>query len=348
MRVASALVSGQRPGPELAAEAVRQALAEAGLKQAEQVILLLSRDFIRHAPPAILAAARAAGCLQIGGGTANGLFTERGWQCDQPAAAALVFAADSPTFPHAATPTLCFSGHGALPFEWQRGQPRAGLLDIDAAVWSHGRLCADGCAEFSLPGLHSHLALSTGLRCLGEAQPVEHSEAYELCRVGGHSAVDSLCRVLPPELRDNPPFHHIAVLRQPGEPATPILSANADGSLTMAAMLEIGEKITWTLRQPLAAEQEMRKILRAVPRDHFRPGAVNGEKAPDFALMFSCIGRGPLFYGDDDHDLQAFREQFPGTPLLGAYGSGQIVPGGSGNHLFQNSVLTLLFASHHV
>ncbi len=339
MKVASALVSGLRPGPELAAEAVRQALAEAGLERAEQIILLLSRDFIRHAPPAILAAARAGGCLQVGGGTANGLFTERGWQCDQPAAAALVLAADSASPPPATTPTLCFSGHGALPFDWQSGPPRAGLLDTDAAVWAHGRLNTSGCAEFNLPGLRSSLALSTGLRCLGDAQPVELSESYDLRRVGGHSAVDSLHRALPPELRQNPPFHHIAVLRQADEPAIPILSANADGSLTLAAELPIGEKITWTIRQPLAAEQDMRQALAA---------AGKAEPAPDFALMFSCIGRGPLFYGDDDRDLLAFREQFPGTPLLGAYGSGQIAPGATGNRLFHNSAITLLFASSHV
>jgi small ligand-binding sensory domain FIST len=64
--------------------------------------------------------------------------------------------------------------------------------------------------------------------------------------------------------------------------------------------------------------------------------------------MFSCIGRGPLFYGDDDRDLLAFRQQFPDTPLLGAYGSGQIAPAGAQNRLFHNSVITLLIEGTHV
>ena len=59
--------------------------------------------------------------------------------------------------------------------------------------------------------------------------------------------------------------------------------------------------------------------------------------------MFSCIGRGPLFYGDDDRDLLAFRQRLPNTPLIGAYGSGQIAPANGRNRLFQNSVMTLLF-----
>ncbi|MGV0951628.1 MAG: FIST C-terminal domain-containing protein, partial [Azonexus sp.] len=76
--------------------------------------------------------------------------------------------------------------------------------------------------------------------------------------------------------------------------------------------------------------------------------AVDPEKKPDFALMFSCLGRGPLFYGNDDRDLLAFREQFPGVPLIGAYGSGQIAPAGGKNQLFRNTVVTLLCESDHV
>jgi small ligand-binding sensory domain FIST len=64
--------------------------------------------------------------------------------------------------------------------------------------------------------------------------------------------------------------------------------------------------------------------------------------------MFSCIGRGPLFYGNDDRDLVAFRDTFPDTPLLGAYGTGQIAPLAGQNRLFHNTALTLLFESAHV
>jgi len=140
-------------------------------------------------------------------------------------------------------------------------------------------------------------------------------------------------------LRGEPPLHQIVLARQPGTPAVPILAANADGSLTLAAALATGEQVRWAIRQPLSAEQDMRQSLLA---------AVNPEKRPDFALMFSCLGRGPLFYGNDDRDLRVFRAIFPGIPLLGAYGSGQIAPAGNGNRLFQNTVVTLLCESAHV
>lgn len=338
MKVASALVAGQRPEPELARAAVEEALASAGLPRADNVILFLSREFSRHPQPAVLAAARAAGCLAVGGSTANGLFTERGWQFDQPAAAALVYS--TPAGKAAPdSPLLSFSGHGRLPFEWQDGAGRVGLLDADAVAWSHGRTTDNGCAEFRLPGLNARLVHSSGLRLLGGPLPVELCTGYELQRIGGHSALDSLRRALPAELRERPPLHQITAVRSVDAPGIALLSANADGSLTLAETLKDGETIIWAIRQPLAAEQEMRQALAA---------ASGPERQADFALMFSCIGRGPLFYGNDDRDLVAFRDTFPATPLLGAYGIGQIAPLAGQNRLFHNTALTLLFESAHV
>jgi small ligand-binding sensory domain FIST len=236
-------------------------------------------------------------------------------------------------------PLLSFSSHARLPFDWQADAPRAGFLDSDGVTWAHSRVADHGCAELRLPGMRSRPAISTGLRPLGTAQTVDQCRGYELGRVGGHRAVDSLYRVLPAELRQYPPLHQIVLLRHPEEPGIAILSANGDGSLMLADSLENGDAITWAIRQPLTAEQQTRESLSAL--------AQTGQR-PDFALMFSCIGRGPLFYGDDDRDLLAFRETFPDTPLLGAYGTGQIIPCAGNNRLYHNAVLTLLFESSHV
>ncbi|MBS1144161.1 MAG: hypothetical protein H6R14_1567 [Proteobacteria bacterium] len=346
MKAATALAFGHRPEADLAREAVEAALANAGLTRADNVILFLSRDFVRQPQPAVLAAARAAGCLSVLGCTASGLFTERGWQLDQPAAAALVYSAPS-TRVDEHSPLLSFSGQGRLPYEWQDGEARLGLLDAEAAVWSHGRPAENGCADFRLPGLSARFARAAGLRPLGDALAVEQCVGYELRRVGGHGAADSLRRALPAELRERLPLHQIAALRRIDEPGIAILSANADGSLTLAEALNEGDTITWAIRQPLAAEQGMRDALAATAIEA-TTGPRGGKKKPHFALMFSCIGRGPLFYGNDDRDLVAFRDTFPDTPLLGAYGTGQIAPLGGQNRLFHNTALTLLFESAHV
>lgn len=338
MKAASSLVTGLRPVAELAQEAVRQAMASAGVTRADHVLLFLSRDYARNPQPAVIAAARAAGCLSVCGSTASGLFTERGWQLDQAAAAVMILASPEPTG-GPGEPLLSFSSHGRLPFDWQADAARAGFLDSDGATWAHGRIVDNGCAELHIPGVRSRVAISTGLRLLGAAQTVDQCRGYELSRVGGHRAIDSLYRALPAELRQYPPLHQIALVRHADEPGIAILSANGDGSLMLADSLENGDSFTWAIRQPLTAEQQTHESLANL--------AQTGQR-PDFALMFSCIGRGPLFYGDDDRDLLAFREAFPDTPLLGAYGTGQIVPGARNNRLYHNAVLTLLFESSHV
>ena len=350
MKVASSLVSGLHPTPELAADAVRNALQGAGLQRADNVLLFLTRHYVRHAPPAIVAAARAAGTLQVGGCTAFGLLTERGWLLDQPGAAALVIGESAPDAPadDQNQPLLSFSGQHTLPYAWQPPPERAGLLDAEAATWSHGRMADQPGAEIRLPGLRTRLCLSPGLRLLNSPLTVTAASGYDLRQIGGLAPLDSLRRHLPAELRADPPLHQIAMVREPGAPAMPILTANADGSLTLAEPLAIGEHVHWAIRQPLSAEQDMRQSLLAAPQGYLLRGAVDPEIRPDFALMFSCLGRGPLFYGNDDRDLLVFREQFPGVPLIGAYGSGQIAPVGGRNRLFQNTVVTLLCESAHV
>ena len=129
--------------------------------------------------------------------------------------------------------------------------------------------------------------------------------------------------------------------------AAPLLGGVVAPQGATVALVADGEPL-WTAavgsadlpgRQPLAAEEDIRQALNA---------AVDRKNQPHFALMFSCIGRGPLFYGNEDRDLLAFRDIFPDTPLLGAYGTGQIAPLAGGNRLFQNTALTLLFESAHV
>jgi small ligand-binding sensory domain FIST len=67
----------------------------------------------------------------------------------------------------------------------------------------------------------------------------------------------------------------------------------------------------------------------------------NGNR-PDFALFFSCIGRGPYFYDGEDRDLMALTERYPGLPVIGGYGTGQIAFRDKTSRQMQNSVVTIL------
>ena len=339
MKVASGLAAGVKPLPELASAAVHQALAKAELTQAGTVLLFLTRDFQRQPQAALLAAARAAGSMEIFGCTAYGLITEDCWLLDQSGAAALVIESLPASNTAPVSHQLSFTGHSTLPFDWQAGSPRAGLLDSEAAVWAHGRQISGGNAEIRLPGCNSRLAISTGLHLLSEPLRIDACQSYDLKMIGGMSAVDSLRRKLPGERRQEMSLHNLVAVRHSGDPGIAILAANDDGSLTLAESFQPGDMLSWAIRQPLSAEQDMAENLSVT---------VNTQNAPDFSVMFSCIGRGPLFYGNDDRDLLAYRERLPNTPLIGAYGSGQIAPANGRNRLFQNSVMTLLFENNNV
>jgi hypothetical protein len=337
MKAGTGQACGIQATPALVEQAIHQALANADLERAGSILLFLTQDFQHHPQAALLAAARAAGTMEIAGCTASGLLTERGWLLDQPAAVALVME-ECDT---AQSQALGFCNH--MPLDWHHDPTRYGLLDSDGCVWSHARLISDGCAEARLPPcrlLHAH---SLGLRLLGSRRHIDAALAYELQQVDGQSALDNLRRALPAALRGQPPLHQIVALRDPSLPYIPIIAAGSGGALIMGEMLDPGEEIVWAIRQPLAVEQDMRNALAPavdqIAQGHFQP---------DCAIMFSCIGRGPLFYGDEDRDLAIFRESFPGLPLIGAYGNGQIAPAGSANHLYHNSVSTLFLESTHV
>jgi small ligand-binding sensory domain FIST len=64
---------------------------------------------------------------------------------------------------------------------------------------------------------------------------------------------------------------------------------------------------------------------------------------PAFACMFSCLARGPYYYGGNDEDLSLLKSQFPDMPIIGFYGNGQIAPIMGKNTLLQHSIVLALF-----
>lgn len=333
MKAGSALACAPLASPALAETAVSEAMQRAGCRQASQVILLLSPHFARQPQPAITAAARVAGSLEVVGCVASGLFTEHGWQLDQPAAAALVLAEQAATGSQGGL-KLSFAAHGRLPPAWRTDAERAGLIDNHGVSWAHARVQPDGGSASPLTGLQTRIVVARGWRRLGTWHTVDTVQGHELLQLDGITAADSLGRALPGELRDKPPLHALCLLGADDEESIPLLALNANRSLTLARALVPGERVAWGIRQPLAAEQDIRSQLSQT---------VDREKSPLFAVMCSCIGRGPLFYGDDDRDLQVFRETFPGVPLIGAYGTGQIIPHTGGNQAVHNAAVTLLY-----
>lgn len=357
--VATALAFSDKAAPELAADVVREALARAGGGGiARSVLLFLSSDFVHQAHAAVLAASRAANCLQVTGCTAPGIFTEEDWIIDRPAACAMVFRGEAGLAAHAdaVLPRLTFSLPYAATRAWlEAGARRYGLLSTDSSahgagrLWCHGQTVTEGHCEAALSGVRTAIGTSRGVRALTEPQTA-HTVGYDVTRSGAQPALNALLRELPLELREMErlPFHQLAAGIVAGDPKhaiaegrftlVSVIAANHETrSVTLATPVDNGAALFWALRQGLAAENEMRQLADTLA------GELGG--APDFGLLFSCLGRGPWFFGGDDRDLAAVKERLPGMPLIGAYGGGQVAPLHDGNRLVHNSAVLALFKS---
>lgn len=353
---ATALSAGDHPSPELAAEAVGLALERSGERIARSVLLFLSGEFARHAQAAVTAASRASRCLQVIGCTATGVFNEEDWILDRPAAAALVLAGDACAVPTGGSgrPALSLALPDRADGAWLASrQLRIGILssgntaEAPGRVWCHGKLAEDGRCEAALAGLRGAVAVSRGLRPLGRPQAVTAADGYELLTLEGHPAMAALAQAMAadPQVSGRPlAAAFAALLRDEADDAfaagryavLPILCLGAaDGSITLGGKVAPGSRLLWVVRDPAAALDDTRDALER------SLGALGG--GPDFALLFSCMGRGPYFFGQTDEDIACLKRRLPGTPLLGAYGCGEIAVTGDRCEILHNSAVLGLF-----
>ena len=357
--VATALASADKPSAELVAGVVTAALEQAGIDIPGSVLLFLSGEFARIAPQAVAAASRAAQCLQIAGCTTSGVFTETDWVMDRPAACAMVFGGDVSlgSGVGAVGPCLSLAVPQSATADWiANAAQRFGLISTGAAghepgrIWGHGKVLAEHRYEVSLHGARAAIGVSRGLRVLGAPMEVSESDGYDVRRIAGLPAIDTLLRELPLDFRalERLPIHLLAAAVIDGDPVgavtsgryhlVPLIAANTDDHcITLAAPLTRGTRLFWCARQALAAERDTRGALDKA--------ADTLAMTPDFAIVFSCMGRGPYFFGGRDRDLDLIRERFPGLPIVGAYGAGEIAPLPTGNGLIHNSAVIALCAA---
>lgn len=355
--VATALARGVRAEPQLAAHAVERALARAELTRATSVLLFLTPHFAPSPDPALRAAARAAGTLQVFGCTGAGVMTEDEWVLDAPGAAAMVFGEPlqltMPDDGHEPILSLCTPG--GLSADWLDDDTvRLGAVSADLfgqgpfRVWSGARVIDGGRVDGWIKGAHGVVQVSQGMHALTAPIEVGAVEGLDLLKLGNYPALNVLVQSLPQSVRarESIPLHMILGGVTFGDPDTairdgryrlnPIVAANiGNQSVTLSHPLNRGERLFWAMRDALTAERDFRATLE-------RAGNALGG-APAFALLLSCVGRGPHFYGNRDRDLEQLRTQHPGLPVIGFYGNGEIAPLDGANHLYQYSAVLGLY-----
>jgi small ligand-binding sensory domain FIST len=355
MSVATGLAVGSQPRPELAQRAVAEAMGKAGLEVANSVLLFLTSEFARDPLPAVKAAGRAASSVQVVGCSAPGIFTEQDWLVDTPAAAAMVFGGGCALAPAQAPQSeqllLALAAPNAINITWLAapGQ-RFGGVSGDAtgqgpfSVWQNGKGATAGHCEVALHGIAGAVGAAHGVRMLCEPRAVTAGLGHDVVLLDGLPALQALQLACTEEPL---PLHRLMAgiadsvdqVRHGHYRLTTLVGTNeADRSVTLAQRTYPGQLVFWALREADAALTDL-EITAASLQTQI-------QAAPEFGLLFSCLGRGPYFYSGVDRDLELLQMRFPGMPLIGFYGNGEIAPVNGVNELLQYSAVLGLF--HHV
>lgn len=354
VKVGTGLAIGSEATADLAAQAVKQAMEAAGIEIASSVLLFLTAEFARAPIPALHAAAKTASCMQIMGCSAPGIYTEQDWVIDAPAAAAMVFGdglgLQPPDIHDARQLLLALTAPNAIDTTWLATPAlRFGGVSGDAtgqgpfSVWQHGRGTAGGHCEARLQGARGVVAAAHGLRLLTKPMQITKIKGYDLQSLAGEPALKTLQRSCG-NANEQVPLHRLMVVIAENAAAieegnyhlaTVVASDEADGSVTVAKPLVHGQVLCWALRETEAAIADLQQTV-----DHLQTELA---ATPDFALLFSCLGRGPYFYGNVDRDLLLLKQKFPAMPLIGFYGNGEIAPRRGASELLQYSAVLALF-----
>lgn len=358
MKVATSIVLGREAKPELAAEAVTNAMRKAGITVANSVLLLLTSEFASNPQAAIKAAARAANCTQVMGCSATGIFTEEDWVLDAPAAATMVFG-DDVTLQlarqnHTQQPLLTLSAPNAINSTWLNNDvARFGGVSGDAigqgpfSVWQNAKGEVSGYVEAFFSGVNIVTEASHGLLQLTQPKKIQQVDEFDITTLSHHSSpLAGLKKAWQTHSKSHEPVPLHLVMAMVAESAdamkqgeynlTTVISYNEiNGSITLAQRLKPGQYLSWGLRDTTAAIAEMTLMTQRLTEKL--------DSQPDFALLFSCLGRGPYFYAGTDQDLKVITRKFPKMPILGFYGNGEIASISGINQLLPYSVVLSLF-----
>jgi small ligand-binding sensory domain FIST len=168
---------------------------------------------------------------------------------------------------------------------------------------------------------------SQGVQLLTQPQQIQQTHQFDLMQLNQQAPLHGLQKAWKVHSKNDAavPLHLIIALYADSAEAiaqgnfnqTTIISCDEDnGSITLAHPLQAGQFLSWSFRATAVAESDF-----AILADRLRE---NLGCSPDFALLFSCLGRGPYFYNGIDRDLNIITKTFPNTPVLGFYGNGEI------------------------
>ena len=181
--------------------------------------------------------------------------------------------------------------------------------------------------------------LTQGCSPLGPRHEITRCRGNLLMQLDGQPALDVFNRDIGQVLAGDPLHLGATVfagLAVKGSDTGDYLVRNLAGmdedqrALAIAELVEEGDQVMFCRRDAVAAEQDMRRMLKELA------GALEGP--PLGGIYYTCLARGPNLLGADSRELKLIEEVLGSFPLVGFFGNGEI----SHNRLYgYTGVLTL-------
>ncbi len=240
--IASAEKYGATAKVEHVVDAVKMALKKAQLKNASSVLLFLTNGYNQNPKPALKAAAKAAGTIQVYGATAVGLLTHNEWIMDHEGAVAMVFPEDCDLQPanllnsqnklSESLPLLCLTSPEQSKIAindstWEQ-HPMFGAITSNAfgsneyPIWQASRITKNGFvhANFNTPAnkpLTAHTIVSQGVRRISSNLLIDESNDNCISQVSGQTPTLSLQQSIPDNMYSmllEQPYHTLCAVSE--------------------------------------------------------------------------------------------------------------------------------------
>lgn len=340
MPIATALIQDRKASPQMGITAIKMALQKAGLKKADNVLVFLTGEFTPYLDKTLAAIQEAAGTDHVFGCTTVGVLTEHDWVIDGPAIAVMVFAAKQGLCcERKPEETFALVAPSAINTLWLEGLKACyGGVSGDFtgqgpyAVWNKGELQESGRLEASWKGLKTQWHVSLGLETLTPKLSVTGSDGLDLLTVDHTAAALPLWHALREENAIG--YLPLVYALTDGEEPIPVLSVHLhNGRVNLARPLKLGQTIRWAIRTANAATQDINTILTE-----------HQQSSPQAILMIASACRGATLHDGRDAELDLIKQRWPGLPIIGFYGNGEITPYAGKNRILSTSTLIgLLF-----
>lgn len=340
MPISTALIQDRKASPQMGVNAVNMALQKAGLKKADSVLVFLTGEFTYCLENTLTAIQEAAGTENVFGCTTVGVLTEHDWVIDGPAIAVMVFASrQGICTDRSKDETFALVAPSAINTLWLEGLKTCyGGVSGDFtgqgpySVWSKGKIQENGRLEASWKGFNTQWHVSLGLETLTPELKITSVDELDLLSVEQTAAALPLWHAL----REEDAVDHLPLVYAltAGEEPIPVLSVHLhNGRVTLARPLKPGQTIRWAIRTASAATQEIAQII-----------AEHSQTEPQAILMIASASRGATLHDGRDAELDLIKQRWPGLPIIGFYGNGEITPYAGKNRILSTSTLIgLLF-----